>query len=402
MLLAVENRTDVAIENGTHRARDRGPDPAAGGVHVVSGYTRVSTRRGRRDDRERAADASAALPRGGADEGGHRPSGWREPEHGPWVDRDRAAEPGRGRRGSQVWAAVSYSDEMFGRRERDRRLPSAPSAVDRGLREDDPHHRPHVSSIWNGAGLQRRAATLKVSHFRRPLTLRAPHPDPPLQRPPNPPIQLRMGSHQLLKHRDRPKPRTRLQQRNHLRLEHPRQRVRSATTPPLPLRAPLLQHPVPTRPAEPGPRRSHRDRTPLSLRHEDPPLLIGDVTARHRSPPAGGRASADPDLDPRGNPGSRASAPPDRLRLQRRSHHLPTPDERPTPSHPVCRARLTQIDEPQFWCGEPRPESVVVRTTPEPSSNGEHPRSYTYAILDGWKTWTSLYDGLALGSCSYR
>ena len=238
--------------------------------------------------------------------------------------------------------------------------------VEQPVRQPLPLH-PNSQLVHRGEvrkPLPPRLRNLPEPHLLLRPVLRAPRPDPPLQRPPNPTIQLRMGSHQLLEHRDRPNPRTRLQQRNHLRLEHPRQRVRSATTPPLPLRAPLLQHPVPTRPAEPGPRRSRRDRTPLSLRHEDPPLLIGDVTARHRSPPAGGRASADPDLDPRGNPGSRASAPPDRLRLQRRSRHLPTPDERPTPSHPVCRACLTQIDAPHLQAARERvsgPEAEAER-----------------------------------------
>ena len=117
----------------------------------------------------------------------------------------------------------------------------------------------------------------------RPV-LRLPRPHPPLKRPPNSGVQLRMPAHHLLVQRHRPQPRARLQQRHDLLREDPRQRVRPPTPPRLPplRRRPRIRFdPVRRRRAEPRLRPGQRGAAPLPVCHVELHLVVRDLSARH-------------------------------------------------------------------------------------------------------------------------
>ena len=90
LLPAMQNCTEVAVENvrcgqgDGAMAATRGPGVDEGSRRVP--YDGVSTERRRRDDRERDAGASAALPGAGCEQGRDRAAGWREPADGVPLD----------------------------------------------------------------------------------------------------------------------------------------------------------------------------------------------------------------------------------------------------------------------------------------------------------------------------
>jgi hypothetical protein len=113
---------------------------------------------------------------------------------------------------------------------------------------------------------------------------RPPPADAPLERPPDPRLELRMPAQQLLEDGDRPEARVRLQHRHDLGVEHGRQRI---GPPPLARRAFLrrqarvLHDAVAGGGAEPGAGRGDGDRIGCSVLHEEPHLVIGHVAAGH-------------------------------------------------------------------------------------------------------------------------
>ena len=95
------------------------------------------------------------------------------------------------------------------------------------LAGDGHPQRRHVREVRQA--LPARLVLLAEDHFLLGTVLGAPDADPPFQRAPDAGVQIRVLPHQLPEHADRADPRTALQDRHDLGLEHLAKRVR--TTP---------------------------------------------------------------------------------------------------------------------------------------------------------------------------